>query len=126
MCTTGTLARMPKNEWFAVRMVVVEDQNRPWGPDDLASGEFDYEERITLWRAPDADAAIALAEAEAEQYVANVGGEALGFAQSYSLGDDLGHGVEVFSLIRRSALAPEEYIDRHFDTGTEHQSQGHS
>jgi hypothetical protein len=117
---------MPENAWFAVRMVLVDDQNHPWGPDDLESGELDYEERITLWQAPDADAAIALAEAEAEQYVANVGGEALAFAQSYSLGDDPGQGAEVFSLIRRSSLTPEDYIDRHFDTGTEYQSQEHS
>jgi hypothetical protein len=114
---------MPENTWFAVRMVVVDDQDRPWGPEDLASGELEYEERITLWRASDADTAIALAEAEAAQYVEHVGGETLAFAQSYSLGDEPGHGVEVFSLIRRSTLAPEDYIDHHFDSGTEHQSR---
>ena len=30
-------------------------------------------------------------------------------------------GVEVFSLIRDSPLAPREYVDRFFDTGAEHQ-----
>ena len=56
----------------------------------------------------------------------NRGGQALDFAQAYSLGDEPGHGVEIFSLIRRSSLPPKEYIDRHFDTGTEHQSSSDS
>jgi len=115
-----------EDAWFAVRTVVAEMENQPWGPHDLGTGEIDYEERITLWRAPSVDAAIAYAEAEAARYVEDVGGEALGFAQAYSLGDDPGHGVEVFSLIRRSSLPPERYIDRHFDTGTEHESSGDS
>jgi hypothetical protein len=117
---------MAEDAWFAVRTVVAEMENQPWGPDDLGPGENDHEERITLWRAPSLDAAIAYAEAEAARYVEDVGGEALGFAQAYSLGDDPGHGVEVFSLIRRSSLPPERYIDRHFDTGTEHESSGDS
>lgn len=75
---------------------MAEMENQPWGPHDLGTGEIDYEERITLWRAPSVDAAIAYAEAEAARYVEDVGGEALGFAQAYSLGDDPGHGVEVF------------------------------
>lgn len=33
----------------------------------------------------------------------------------------VGHGVEVFSLMRDSDLASEDYISRFFDTGAEHQ-----
>ena len=68
------MTRMAEDAWFAVRTVVAEMENRPWGPDDLGPGEIDYEERITLWRAPSVDAAIAYAEAEATQYVEDVGG----------------------------------------------------
>jgi len=28
----------------------------------------------------------------------------------------------VFSLLRDSPLPPEQYLDRHFDTGSEHQN----
>jgi hypothetical protein len=40
----------------------------------------------------------------------------------YALSDDPAEsGVEVFSLIRRSKLSPEAYLDRFFDTGAEFQ-----
>ena len=45
----------------------------------------------------------------------------VGLAQSYWLTDDSGHGVEVFSLIRDSALAAGDYQDRYFATGEEYQ-----
>jgi hypothetical protein len=50
-----------------------------------------YEERITLWRASDFDHAIALAEAEAREYAADLGHEYSGLAQAYALYDDPRH-----------------------------------
>ena len=86
-----------------------------------------YEERVTLWRARDLDEAIALAEEEAREYAAVLSSpdgrnEYIGFAQSYVLDDEPGHGAEVFSLMRDSDLPPGAYIDRFFDTGDEHES----
>ncbi|PJN30022.1 hypothetical protein [Kitasatospora sp. CB02891] len=99
--------------WYGVRCVF------EW---TAASGRS-YEERITLWRAPSADDAIALAEVEAETYARESGVEYLGFAQSYRLGDHgvPGAGAEVFSLLRDSSLEPSAYLDAYFDTGAERQ-----
>jgi hypothetical protein len=47
----------------------------------------------------------------------------LDFFQSYRLPDPPGHGVEVFSLIRPSRLAPDKYIDAFFDAGGESQTK---
>ena len=105
--------------WFAVRCVFVDRENRPWGPTDLEPGEAAYEERITLWTADSAEAAIALAEADAEEYAATLGCDYTGLAQCYLCDEPPAQGVEIFSLIRRSPLAPGAYIDRHFDTGGE-------
>ncbi|WP_460458191.1 hypothetical protein [Angustibacter peucedani] len=117
---------MPDDVWFAVRTVVAMSENQPWGPRDLEPGQIDYEERITLWRASDADAAIELAEREAARYVEDLGGEVLTFSQAYTLSSKPGHGAEVFSLIRRSELTTSDYLDRHFDTGTERQVRADS
>ena len=98
------------DEWYAVRCVFrwTEAAGQP------------YEERITLWRG--SDAVLARAEAEAREYAANTGTTYLGLAQSYATGEkQLSPGSEVFSLLRDSALPPEEYLDRHFDTGGERQ-----
>ncbi|WP_404867651.1 hypothetical protein ACI1MP_03205 [Kitasatospora griseola] len=99
--------------WYGVRCVF------EW---TAASGRS-YEERITLWQAPSADDAIALAEVEAETYARESGVEYLGFAQSYRLGDRgvPGAGAEVFSLLRDSSLEPSAYLDAYFDTGAERQ-----
>ncbi|WP_432855162.1 hypothetical protein ACQPXB_21780 [Amycolatopsis sp. CA-161197] len=100
------------NEWFAVRCVF------RW----TAADERPYEERITLWRAGDLETALAHGESEAREYAENTGVTYLGLAQGYATGEtELAPGSEVFSLLRESALPPEEYLDRHFDTGGEHQ-----
>jgi hypothetical protein len=99
-------------EWYGVRCVFrwTEAPERP------------YEERITLWRAADLDAALALAETEAREYAEANGVTYAGFAQGYATGEkELTPGSEVFSLLRDSALPPEEYLDHFFDTGGEHQ-----
>ncbi|MEV6626622.1 hypothetical protein AB0M83_27520 [Amycolatopsis sp. NPDC051106] len=101
------------DEWYAVRCVFqwTEAEGRP------------YEERITVWRAADFATALARAEAEAGEYAANSGVTYLGLAQAYATGEEvLRPGTEVFSLLRDSPLPPEQYLDRHFDTGSEHQN----
>ncbi|WP_035874792.1 hypothetical protein [Kitasatospora cheerisanensis] len=99
--------------WYGVRCVF------RW----TAGAGRSYEERVTLWQAPSAEDAIALAEAEAETYAAENGVEYLGFAQSYRLASHgtPGAGTEVFSLLRDSRLEPDAYLDAYFDTGCERQ-----
>jgi hypothetical protein len=94
-------------EWFAVRHVIEHDGS--------------FEERITLWRSSSEDEAIAQAQEEATAYVSTVGGSVLGLFQSYRVGDLPANGSEVFSLIRRSDLPSDRYLDAFFDTGSEFQ-----
>ena len=82
-----------------------------------------FEERITVWQAPDVDAAIELAEGEALAYAAVNGIEFNGFVQAYAMIDELESGAEVFSLGRTSTLSDEEYLTRFFHTGTEKQRE---
>ena len=64
-----------------------------------------------------------MAEEEAREHTAMVGDTYVGFAQAYHLFESPGHGAEVFSLIRRSPLGPEDYVDHFFDSGEERQRQ---
>lgn len=83
-----------------------------------------YEERVTLWRASSFEGAIGRAEQEAGEYAEELGGHHIGLAQSFHLAVEdrsLENGDEVFSLIRESELAPDDYISRFFHTGTERQ-----
>jgi hypothetical protein len=82
-----------------------------------------FEERITVWRAPDVEAAIDLGAGEAEEYAAVNGIEFNGFVQAYAMFDQLESGAEVFSLARTSPLAEDDYLTRFFDTGTEQQRE---
>ena len=104
------------SQWYSVRCVLQTPHEEG----------FSYEERVTLWQAGGFDEAIALAEEEASEYAADVSDETsqteyVGLAQSYWLADELGHGAEVFSLIRESSLPVDEYLARFFSTGDEHQ-----
>ncbi|GAB3258316.1 DUF4288 domain-containing protein [Kineosporia babensis] len=105
--------------WYAVRCVFQSG----WPPASEASCDARaYEERITLWRALSADDAIERAQAEAREYAATITEHPdtyLGLAQSYRLFDEPADGAEIFSLVRLSDLAAEQYLDRHFDTGQE-------
>jgi hypothetical protein len=96
--------------WFTVRCVLHHrDVNA-------------YEERITLWQADDFDAAIARAEREARDYASDLEtAEYTGLAQAYQLFNPPADGAEVFSLIRDSELAPDDYLNTFFDTGSERQ-----
>lgn len=98
-------------EWYAVRCV--------FQCGDAAS--FTYEERITLWQAASFDEAIALAESEAQEHAAVVGFRFVGLAQAYAVADEIGHGAEVYSLMRDSELPADDYLAAFFDTGSERQ-----
>jgi hypothetical protein len=101
--------------WFAVRCVFAWSgwEGRP------------YEERITLWRARSLDHAIEQAEQEAEAYAADIGSEYLHLSQAYAIteGSEIGSGTEVFSLLRDSDLAPDDYLSAFFSTGGEHDQE---
>ena len=113
------MTRPPAPSWYAVRRVFLA---RPPGTDEERGGQV-YEERITLWQARSLDHAIELAEQEAREY-ADDGGH-LGLSQAYALPGPPGHGAEVFSLMRTSPLPPGAYLDAHFHTGHERQSETH-
>jgi hypothetical protein len=83
---------------------------------------FVYEERLTLWATDSFDNAIALAEKEAATYAAASEVEYLDLAQVCKLPGHPTSGAEVFSLVRDSQLASDDYLDAFFDTGTERQS----
>ena len=94
--------------WFTVRHV-------------LSLGEELFEERITLWWARDFDEAISLAENEASAHARITDHEdgVLPLFQAFLLSGRPTRGAEIYSLIRHSSLGPEEYLDRHFDSGDE-------
>jgi hypothetical protein len=99
-------------DWFSVRCIFK----------DLDS-EI-YEERITLWKAQSFSHAMALAEAEAREYVEAIGGlEYLNYAQAYHLAEEPESGSEIFSLMRDSSLSEREYLETFFDTGSERQNE---
>lgn len=108
-----TLAAMESSGWFGVRCIFTIS---------IEGGQAVYEERVTLWPAVDADDAIRLAEAEAEEYASNIDADYLGLAQAYMMADEVAAGAEVFSLMRTSDLKPAEYLSTYFDTGAERQT----
>jgi hypothetical protein len=97
-------------DWYAVRCVF-----RVLPPVER------YVERIALWRADSLESAIALAEPDAEARAGREGLEYLGFADAfwtYQLHHERPeHGDEVFSLMRDSLLAPDEYVASFFTAG---------
>lgn len=80
-----------------------------------------YEERVTLWHAESFERAIELAETEALAYAADIDFDYLGLAQAFDTKAlAISNGSEVFSLVRTSSLEPRDYLDRFFDSGSEH------
>jgi hypothetical protein len=104
--------------WVGVRCVF---EHPPHRAADLGPGEHAYEERVTIWYAASADAAIEAAETEAEEYASATGAKYTGLAQSYWLEGEPAEGAVVFSLVRKSRLEPDSYVDAFFDTGLEYE-----
>lgn len=104
---------MSDEPWYGVRLVYRL----------TFSSEPAYEERVLILRASSADEAIARAEALSrenyESETTNYINNALAFHIFDECGDSLGEGVEVFSLIRKSDLEPDAYLDQFHDTGQE-------
>ena len=109
-------------QWFGVRCIFELDPS--YGARGGVTPEHLYEERITLWRTTSIDAALELAQEEAHTYCDDETTWSLGVAQAFALFDHPQSGAEVFSLIRESALAPEQYLARHFVTDTERERIG--
>ena len=100
---------------FAVRLVI------ELAARSIQTKKHLYEERITLWRADTFEGALKKAEIEARSY-AKEEQSVLSLAQAYELYDPVsfeGESAEVFSLVRESDLAQEEYLTAFFDTGNE-------
>lgn len=87
--------------------------------------KYVYEERITIWNASTILEAIELAEEEAEAY-GGANAKRLGLLQGFLLCDELKlkkQGIEVFSLLRESDLAPKAYLNAFFDSGYERETK---
>jgi len=102
----------PGPRWYTVRCLFGSSRGEG----------FTYEERMTLWYTDSFDDAIALAEKEAATYAATTKVDYLDLAQVCLLPGHPTSGAEVFSLVRDSELATDDYLDNFFDTGTERQS----
>jgi hypothetical protein len=105
---------------FGVRSVIL------WSRADDQRKKYLYEERITLWNAETFEMALELAEREAEKYAGETSRTTnrCGLLQAYWLVEELKlkkQGIEVFSLLRESELAPKAYLKAFFDTGYEHE-----
>ena len=98
-----------KEPWFSVRSLFFDEENGS------------YEERTILISATDHDDAIEQAEKEAKQYSASIGGIIyVGYSDSFHIfGEEIKSGTEIFSLIRKTDLAADEYINRFLDSGME-------
>ena len=85
--------------------------------------KFLFEERVVLFRAASLDDAIVQAEAEAAKYCAGSSRpiKYINYVMAYQLlfEEEVGHGTEVFSLMRESTLSNNAYLDRFFDDGHE-------
>lgn len=85
-----------------------------------------YEERVIILRARSADEAIREAEREAREYARSTGARYLQFVETFHLLEKrVGSGSEVFSLMRSSNRAPDPFLSRYYDDGSEHR-QGRS
>jgi hypothetical protein len=99
-------------QWYTVRCLYGAPRDKG----------FVYEERMTLWFTDSFDNAISFAESEAAVYAKANNLEYLDLAQVCLLPGHPTSGAEVFSLVRDSDLASDDYLDTFFDTGTERQS----
>jgi hypothetical protein len=105
---------MSDEPWYGAKCVFLHTEI------ESAPGQV-YEERVILVRAESFDDAISRAEVMAEEYARDVDGcSYTGFIDVFHIYDeDIGHGSEVYSLMRTSDLSREEYLNRFYDTGAE-------
>ena len=67
----------PSSGWYAVRCIFESN----WPPPEAGETQV-YEERITIWKASSMDDAIALAEAEADEYAEAIADAQVGTSAS--------------------------------------------
>ena len=92
---------------------------------DVTHGHNLFEERVVIVQARSFDEAMEAAERDAADYSDPPAVEYLGFAQAYEMAaEPTLQPIEVFSLMRESALEPDPYIDTFFATGTERERSG--
>ena len=107
---------------------IPDEDSEPWYAAKLIFGWYRdsgkrkcYEERIVLFRALSFEEAIEHAEKESQRYCRESSSEDNriryeGFLDVYHLFEPtVGHGVEIYSKIRKSPLEPSEYLDRYYD-----------
>jgi hypothetical protein len=99
--------------WYSVRSLFLDKSNNH------------YEERTILIGASSHKQALELAEMEAAQYCEDLGAmEYLGYSDTFHIfGDKIESGTEVFSLIRKTQMSKDEYVDRFLDSGLENRSE---
>src|SRR6266851_4326641 len=92
--------------WYAVRSLLFDKDNNH------------YEERTVLVSASSDADALEKAEDGALKYCKEVGGlEYQGYSDSYHIfGEHVGPGTEVFSLIRKTPMSKDDYIERFLDS----------
>ena len=106
---------MKSPEWYSAKTIYKTHTVEDGRPTTV------FEERVVLFRATDSDDTIAKAEAEAAEYCrTSCGTEYLGFLDVYHVGDEaIGHGKEVYSLMRNSDLSNKDYLAHFYDDGKE-------
>jgi hypothetical protein len=98
--------------WFGVRCWFLFEA----GALDTERGQL-YEERVTIWPAVSASEARERAVAEAESYAVEVGATRIDYVETYRMSDQPRAGGEVWSAMRDSWLAPDEYLTRFVTEG---------
>jgi hypothetical protein len=108
--------------WYSVKCIFRHE--------DLSQNKDDvvYEERIIVLNACNLDEAIALGEAEAKAYASGDGTiRFTGFVSAFHIYvPELAEGAEVYSLMRRSTLDIDAFLDHYYDDGTELAQPSHN
>jgi hypothetical protein len=106
---------MSNPEWYAAKTVCKHHRV------ENGTAKTFFEERVVLLQSADFDDAIVKGEAEAQEYCRGIRDVSYtGYINVYRLfGDTVGHGTEVYSLLRESGLSDSEYLDHFYDDGNE-------
>lgn len=107
---------MNSPEWFAAKTVCKHQRVEEGGASKTL-----FEERVVLLQAADFEDAIARGEVEAQEYCRGIRDVTYtGYIHVYRLfAGTVGHGTEVFSLMRESELSDKDYLDHFYDDGRE-------
>ena len=106
---------MNNSEWYAAKTVCKHQSVEDGIPKTL------FEERVVLLQAADFNDAVAKGELEAQEYCRSIENVTyIRYINVYRLcADVVGHGTEIFSLMRESELSDSDYLDHFHDDGKE-------